>query len=74
MAKTSLFYAEPNRPLTANARPGEGIHHPRFGEALKARLEPLGVACSLRHNDDYRDQDQPEEAMYRDLVGFLAGQ
>jgi hypothetical protein len=26
-----LFYSEPNTPLPANAKPGAGIHHPRFG-------------------------------------------
>jgi len=67
-----LFYSEPNAPLAPTARPGEGIHHPRFGAALKAMLDPLGVECILRHNDDYRGQEHPEEAMYHDLVGFFA--
>src|ERR1017187_5455844 len=26
-----LFYAEPNAPLPSDAKPGQGIHHPRFG-------------------------------------------
>jgi len=67
-----LFYSEPNAPLSPAARPGEGIHHPRFGAALKAMLDPLGVECILRHNDDYRGQEHPQEAMYHDLVGFFA--
>ncbi len=67
-----LFYSEPNAPLPPAARPGEGIHHPRFGAALKAMLDPLGVECILRHNDDYRGQEHPEQAMYQDLVGFFA--
>jgi acetyl esterase len=67
-----LFYSEPDAPLPPDARPGQGIHHPRFGAALKAKLDPLGVDCILRHNDDYRGQEHPEEAMYRDLVGFFA--
>jgi hypothetical protein len=41
---------------------------------LKAKLTPLGVPCILRHHDDYRGQEHPEEAMYRDLVGFFAEQ
>jgi acetyl esterase/lipase len=69
-----LFYSEPNRPLPANARRGAGIHHPRFGEVLKERLDPLGVPCILRHGDQYRDRDHPEEAMYTDLVAFFADQ
>ena len=67
-----LFYSEPNAPLPPAARPGEGIHHPRFGAALKAMLDPLGVECILRHNDDYRGQEHPEQAMYQDLVVFFA--
>ncbi len=67
-----LFYSEPDAPLSPAARPGEGIHHPRFGAALKAMLDPLGVECILHHNDDYRGQDHHEEAMYHDLVGFFA--
>ena len=35
-------------------------------------LDPLGVECILRHNDDYRGQEHPEQAMYHDLVGFFA--
>ncbi|QEH34144.1 Carboxylesterase NlhH [Aquisphaera giovannonii] len=66
-----LFYSEPNAPVAADARVGLGIHHPRFGAALKARLDPLGVECRLRHGDDYRDREHPEQAMYADLVEFF---
>lgn len=67
-----LFYSEPNDLLPEAARPGKGIHHPRFGAALKAMLDPLGIECILRHNDDYRGQEHPELAMYGDLVDFFA--
>jgi hypothetical protein len=68
-----LFYSEANSPLPADAPPGAGIHHPRFGEALKARLDRLGVECVLRHSDDYRSREHPDAAMYDDLVGFFVG-
>jgi acetyl esterase/lipase len=67
-----LFYAEPNEALPADAPPGKGIHHPRFGAALKAMLDPLGVECILRHNDDYRGQEHPQQAMFSDLVDFFS--
>jgi acetyl esterase/lipase len=67
-----LFYSEPDTPLPPDAPPGKGIHHPRFGAALKAMLDPLGVECILRHNDDYRGQEHPQQAMYGDLVDFFA--
>ena len=35
-------------------------------------LDPLGVECILRHNDDYGGQEHPEKAMCHDLVGFFA--
>ncbi len=67
-----LFYSEANAPLPPTARAGEGIHHPRFGAALKAMLDPLGVECTVHHSDDYRRQEQSERAMHEDLVGFFA--
>src|SRR5262245_12751610 len=49
-----LFYNEPKGPLPADARPGQGIHHPKFGEALKEKMDPLKIECILRHQDDYK--------------------
>ncbi len=67
-----LFYAEPDEPLPADARPGQGIHHPRFGASLKARLDELGVECVVRHARDFPDDDDPDEAMFREMVDFFA--
>ena len=69
-----LSYTEPNAPLPADARAGQGIHHPRFGAALKARLDPLGVECILRHRDDYPMRDDPNEDMFRDMTAFFTRQ
>jgi acetyl esterase/lipase len=66
-----LFYSEPDAPLPVDAVPGQGIHHPRFGAALKAKLSPIGVKCLIRHGDDYRGHEHPESAMYGELVGFF---
>jgi len=66
-----LFYAEPHAPLAPDAKPGQGIHHPLFGRALKAKLDPLGVECILRHRDDYPRQDDPNEDMCRDMTSFF---
>ena len=67
-----LFYTEPDEPLPADARAGQGIHHPRFGAVLKARLDPMGVECIVRHARDFPVQDDPEEAMFREMVEFFA--
>jgi len=69
-----LFYAEPDEPLPADAAPGQGIHHPRFGAALKARLDPLGVECTLRHRDQYSMREDPNEAVFRDMTVFFMRQ
>jgi len=66
-----LFYAEPHAPLAPDAKPGQGIHHPLFGRALKAKLDPLCVECILRHRDDYPRQDDPNEDMCRDMTSFF---
>jgi len=69
-----LFYAEPDAPLPADAKVGQGIHHPRFGAALKARLDPLGVECILRHRDDYKAHGDPNEGMFREMTAFFTRQ
>jgi acetyl esterase len=66
-----LFYTEPDEPLPADARPGQGIHHPRFGAALKAKVAPMGIECIVRHARDFPVQDDPEEAMFREMVEFF---
>ncbi len=69
-----LFYAEPDAPVASNAKPGVGIHHPRFGKALKAKLDPLGIECTLRHWASYPTQDDPVEQMCREMTSFFVRQ
>jgi acetyl esterase len=69
-----LFYAEPDAPLPPDAKAGQGIHHPRFGKALKSKLDPLGVECILRHWRNYPRQDDPNEEMCREMTSFFARQ
>jgi len=38
-----MAYSEPDGPLPADAKPGEGIHHPAFGRMLKERMDRLGI-------------------------------
>ena len=67
-----LFYAEPDEPLPADSRAGQGIHHPRFGAALKSRLDPLGVECVVRHVQDFPEPADPDETKFREMVAFFA--
>jgi acetyl esterase len=66
-----LFYAEPKGPLPADAKPGQGIHHPRFGEALKAQLDPLKIECILHHGSEYPKDIDPIDGMCRDMTEFF---
>lgn len=47
-----LLYFEPDKPLPPDAKPGDGIHHPRFGFYLKERMDRLGIECMLRYPGD----------------------
>jgi acetyl esterase/lipase len=67
-----LYYQEPKGPLPSDAAPGQGIHHPRFGDALNAKLNRLGIECVVRHQDDYAEQARATPEMYRDLLRFIA--
>src|SRR5262245_53391830 len=64
-----LFYNEPKGPLPDDAQPGQGIHHPNFGVALKEKMDPLGIECVLRHSDDYKGK--PAETRNKEMVEFF---
>jgi acetyl esterase/lipase len=38
-----MVYNEADGPLPADARPGQGIHHPNFGRQLKKKMDGLGI-------------------------------
>lgn len=38
-----MVYNEADGPLPADARPGQGIHHPNFGRHLKEKMDALGI-------------------------------
>lgn len=46
---TFMYYSEPDQPLPANSKPGEGIHHPIFGHKLKAELDRAGIESEYYH-------------------------
>lgn len=66
-----LYYSEPDAPIPPNAKPGEGIHHPRFGELLQESLQSCEIPCVRRHEREYRALPEPQEAMFDDMVGFF---
>lgn len=68
-----LYYDEPDVDVPANARPGSGIHHPRFGRYLRERCLPLGLTCEVRLATDYQDTRgagvEQAEFLRRQLLG-----
>jgi hypothetical protein len=48
-----VIYREPFGDLPADAKPGDGIHHPRFGKELKKQMDALGIECIVKHSTDY---------------------
>ena len=75
-APVFLFYPMPNLPLTPALSANEGIHHPRFGEVLKEKLDSLGVECVLRYREDCGDCPDEEipRLFAREAVQFLRRQ
>jgi len=65
-----LFYPQRNDPLPPNSNGGQHIHHPKFGFALKEKLDKLGVECVVK----LREED-PQQAgrvtPVDDYVGFF---
>ena len=64
-----MFYSEPNEPLPPDAKPGAGIHHPRFGFFLKERMDKLGIECQVHLREEYGGDRTPQ--MFRDMVAFF---
>jgi acetyl esterase len=51
------FYNEA-RKLPDNPQPGDGIHSINFGTYLQEKMDPLGIECIVRHQDENRDWQQ----------------
>lgn len=69
-----LYYSEPDVDVPANARPGTGIHHPRFGRYLRERCLPLGLTCEVRLATDYQDTRGAAVEQFEFLRRHLLGE
>ncbi|MEP0844537.1 MAG: alpha/beta hydrolase [Phycisphaerae bacterium] len=65
------LYAEPDGPLPADAKPGAGIHHPKFGRYLKEKMDALGIECVVRHTDEFRSRRNARGGAEGEMVAFL---
>jgi len=71
-----MWYSQPNGPVTDEATLGQAIHHPTFGNLLKARLDKLGIECIVRYGDEYEGSNKDDKManMDPDLVAFFLRQ
>ncbi len=68
------IYREPASGLPPDAKPGDGIHHPRFGKELKKKMDALGIECIVKHATDYaggKVNVWPRDQMDADIAAFF---
>lgn len=58
-----MVYNEPDAPLPADAKPGQGIHHPNFGKLLKQQMDALGIENVYVHTDDAKGRQPLREML-----------
>jgi acetyl esterase/lipase len=61
-----MIYNEPDEPLSQDSPPGTGIHHPKFGQILKEKMDALGIEAVYRH---VSDGQSPNPAQHFPRVG-----
>jgi acetyl esterase len=68
-----MFYSHLNKPITEETTQTEAIHHPKFGQLLKGRLDPLGIECIVRYGDDYAGATKDDKIINADpdIVAFF---
>jgi acetyl esterase/lipase len=68
-----IWYTTPNLPMIPDLGPGEGIHHPKFGQVLKEKMDELGVECVVRFREDFPDlpPDELRAHLHGELVEFV---
>ena len=62
-----------NVPVTPDLDPNAGIHHPKFGQVLKEKMDELGVECIVRFREDLPGLPQNEigKRFHGELVEFV---
>lgn len=64
-----LIYEQSGKPLPPNSTGRDYLHHPKFGQALKEKLEPLGVACDVETPEDFAGVERPD--ILEPVMGFF---
>ncbi|QDT27191.1 alpha/beta hydrolase family protein [Gimesia panareensis] len=58
-----MVYSEADGPLPANARPGQGIHHPNFGRDLVKNMNELGIENVFIYTPDAKGRNPQREML-----------
>jgi len=58
-----MVYNEADGPLPADARPGQGIHHPNFGRQLKKKMDELGIENVYIYQPESRGRNVAREML-----------
>jgi acetyl esterase/lipase len=58
-----MIYNEPDGELPADARPGQGIHHPAFARLLTPKLDAAGIPWAYRHVTDGKGGNPQREML-----------
>jgi hypothetical protein len=66
-----VYYEGFGKDIPGEDKPGQGIHHIKFGYALKEKMDPLGIECLVRHADDYQAQGGGDSGANAEFVEFL---
>lgn len=54
-------------PMPPTAPEVLSIHHPKFGQMLKEKLDAVGVECIFRYSGDEQQSETPDDFLYRCL-------
>jgi acetyl esterase/lipase len=64
-----MWYWTRDLPLDENLSARNGIHHPEFGRALKAKMDAAGARCDLHYREELDDLTNDEYVAARDAEG-----
>jgi len=68
---SQLIYKQENHSVEPNSSGKIYIHHPKFGETLKKKMDALGVECVVKYREEYGDSKDFAKKSTEDTVDFL---
>jgi acetyl esterase/lipase len=62
-----LYLQDRSVPADAEKNPGATIHHPKFGDLLKEKMDKLGIECDVRVKGEWATNPPPIEFLKKHL-------